>query len=116
MKYVSQHRRESTSETNLQGKIVTLADIPGELDHGLHTLDLALDDLVEVLLFNRREGEEVDGADVACLGIFGDEFSHPFIGEHIHAMVWQRVSSVSNSVLSAATVSSSSSSPFNRLR
>ena len=68
---------EELLEGRLEREAVALADGGRELDHGLHTLDLALDDLVEVLLFNRREGEEVDGADVACLGIFGDEFSHP---------------------------------------
>ena len=53
---------------------MALADGAGKLDHGLHALDLALNDLVEVLLLDLGEGQEVDGADVAGLGDLGDEF------------------------------------------
>lgn len=56
----------------LQRDAVLLADVTGELDYGLHPLDLPFDDLVEVLLLDLREGKEVDGTDVGTSSL-GDK-------------------------------------------
>lgn len=40
---------------NLQGQVVTLSDIAGELDDTLHVLHLALNNFIEVLLLHLRE-------------------------------------------------------------
>ena len=46
--------------------------IPSQLNNGLHTLDLPLNNLVKVLLLDLRERKEVDGADI-CARLLGDE-------------------------------------------
>ena len=56
-----------------------LTDIPRELDDGLHALHFALDDLVEILFLDFGEGQEVDGADVAGLGVLGDELAETLV-------------------------------------
>ena len=40
------------------------AQVPGELNDGLHALHLALDNLVEVLLLDLGEGQEVNGTGI----------------------------------------------------
>ena len=58
---------------------MTFTDVTSKFDDGLHALDLALDHLIKVLLLDFGEGQEVDGADVAGLGVLGDEFPEALV-------------------------------------
>ena len=49
------------------------ADVPSELDDGLHALDLTLNIRVEVFFFHLWEAQEVDRASVPCCRVFGDK-------------------------------------------
>ena len=51
---------------------MTFTDVTSKFDDGLHALDLALDDLVKILLLDLWERQEVDGADI-CARLLGDE-------------------------------------------
>ena len=81
---IREHRQLSFSELRrgkayLEREVVPLAQHAGELDDGLHALDFAFDDLVEVFLLDLGEGQEVDGADVTGLGVLGDEFPETLV-------------------------------------
>ena len=58
---------------------MSFTDVARKLDDGLHALYLALDVLVEVFFFNFEEGQEVDGANITCLGILWNEMTESLI-------------------------------------
>lgn len=46
--------------TDLEGEVMPLADVSGEVDHGLHPLYLSLDLGIKVLFLHFWEAQEVD--------------------------------------------------------
>jgi len=61
-----------------------LSDIPSQFDDGLHALDLAFDNDIEVFLLDLWEGEEVDRAYISCRGVFRNERSECLIDVFCH--------------------------------
>ena len=58
---------------------MSLTEDTSQLNDSLHALHLSLNDNVEVLLLDIREGQEVDGTGVARLRVLRDEFPQALV-------------------------------------